>query len=74
MNLVPPSDDIPSLTLRVLERIQADLAGLRSEMKSELTLLNTRFDHFLGFVGGDVQDLKSRMTAVEDHLGLTRKQ
>ena len=65
-------DDIPSLTLRVLERIQADISGMRgdiSEMKGEVRLLNTRFDHFLEFVGRDVQDLKTRVTALEQARG-----
>jgi hypothetical protein len=72
-------DDIPSLTLRVLEKIRAELVTLRSDMntmrgdmnagfagvRAELDLLNTRFDHFLAFVGKDVQDLKTRVTALE---------
>lgn len=72
-------DDIPSLTLRVLEKIQAELAAMREDnstlrhdmnagfasLRSELDLLNTRFDHFLAFVGKDVQDLKTRVTALE---------
>ena len=65
--------DVPSLTLRVLEKIQAELVGLRGDMgdvKTELKVLNTRFDHFLTFVGKDVQDLKARVAAVEQHIGL----
>ena len=77
-----PPDDIPLLTLRVLERIQAELVDMKGEIvemkgeivqvKGELKLLGARFDHFLGFVGRDVQDLKARMTVVEDHLGIGR--
>jgi hypothetical protein len=36
------SDDIPSLTLRVLEKIQGDLSGLRADtqdVKAELRIL-----------------------------------
>jgi hypothetical protein len=72
-------DDIPSLSLRVLEKIQAELVTMRENMNSgfarvateleevrdEVRTLNTRFDHFLAFVGKDVQDLKTRVTALE---------
>jgi predicted nuclease with TOPRIM domain len=95
------SDEIPSLTLKVLERIQTELVGLRGDvqdvrgglqelrgdvqdvrgglqelrgdvqdLRGEVKLLGARFDHFLEFVGRDVQDLKHRVTAVELHLGL----
>ena len=62
------NEDIPSLTLRVLENIQAELVGLRGdvqELRGEVHTLNDRFDHFLSFVGRDVQDLKARVTALE---------
>ncbi len=69
------SEDVPSLTLRVLERIQAELVGMRGEivamrgdiagLRDEVHTLNDRFDHFLTFVGRDVQDLKTRVTALE---------
>jgi hypothetical protein len=68
---VSPSDqDIPSLTLRVLDRIQTDLVGLRGDVQglhSRFDRLNDRFDHFLTFVGRDVQDLKTRVTNLEQH-------
>jgi hypothetical protein len=88
--------DVPSLTLRVLEKIQLELVGLRGDvrevkgeivdmkgdiseikgelvdMNRELKQLNGRFDNSLGFVGRDVADLKVRVTAVEQHLGLPR--
>jgi len=76
------SEDIPSLTLRVLERIQGELVGLRGDvqglstkvdtlntrvdtMNTELVSLNGRFDNFLTFAGRDVQDLKVRVSALE---------
>jgi len=69
------SEDIPSLTLRVLEKIQTELVGLRGdvgglrgevrELREEVHVLNDRFDHFLTFVGRDVQDLKTRVTKLE---------
>lgn len=69
------NEEIPSLTLRVLEKIQAELVGIRGEVKDlrgdvqelrgEVHVLNDRFDHFLTFVGRDVQDLKARVTALE---------
>ncbi len=78
------SDDIPSLTLRVLENIQGELVGMQGElvgmrgelvgmreeivgMRGDVHGLNDRFDHFLGFVGRDVQDLKVRVAALEQH-------
>ena len=54
-------EDIPSLTLRVLERIQAELVALRGDVQ----VLSDRFDQFLTFVGRDVQDLKTRVSALE---------
>ena len=76
------SDDIANLTLRVLERIQAELVGMRGdlaevktelvEVKGEIRIFNTRFDHFLSFVGRDVQDLKSRVSVLEDRVGIPR--
>ena len=79
---MPTNDEIPSLTLRVLENIQATLVEVKGEivemkgeivemkgeiveMKDEIKILNERFDHFLGFVGRDVQDLKQRVMALE---------
>ncbi len=69
------SDDVPSLTLRVLEKIQAELVGMRAEivgvrgeivgLRDEVHTLNDRFDHFLTFVGRDMQDLKMRVSALE---------
>lgn len=76
------NEDVPSLTLRVLERIQAELVGMRGEivamrgdisgmrgelheLRDEVHILNDRFDHFLTFVGRDVQDLKMRVSALE---------
>ncbi|MBA3394781.1 MAG: hypothetical protein H0T89_19195 [Deltaproteobacteria bacterium] len=64
------SNDIPSLTLRVLENIQGELVGLRGDVQvlsDRFQGLNDRFDHFLGFVGRDVQDLKVRVAALEQH-------
>ena len=61
-------EDIPSLTLRVLEKIQAELVGLRGDvngLRGEVHTLNDRFDHFLTFVGRDIQDLKTRVTTLE---------
>jgi len=69
------TEDIPSLTLKVLENIQAELVGMRGEivgMRGDVQSLNTRFDHLLGFVGRDVQNLKDRLTAVEHHLGFAK--
>ena len=62
------ADDIPNLTLRVLERIQTELVGLRTDvqgLRGDVQTLNDRFDHFLTFVGRDVQDLKVRVSALE---------
>lgn len=60
------NEDIP--TLRVLERIQAELVGLRGDVQvlnNKVDTLNDRFDHFLNFVGRDIQDLKTRVTKLE---------
>ena len=69
------NDDVPNLTLRVLEKIQNELVGMRTEivgmrgdlvgLRDEVHTLNDRFDHFLTFVGRDVQDLKMRVSALE---------
>jgi len=73
------ADDIPSLTLRVLEKIQSELAafreefnGFRDEFNGFRSEVNTRFDHMLVFVGTDVQDLKTRVAVLEDHVGIRR--
>jgi len=68
-------EDIPSLTLRVLQNIQGELVGMRGEitglrgdvqaLNAKVDTLNDRFDHFLTFVGRDVQDLKMRVSALE---------
>ncbi len=97
------SEDIPSLTLRVLEKIQGELVSLNTKFdtlntkvdtlntkfdtlntkvetlntkvdtlntrvdttNTELVSLNGRFDNFLTFAGRDVQDLKVRVSALE---------
>lgn len=62
------ANDIPSLTLRILEKIQAELVLLRGDVQglsAKVDTLNDRFDHFLSFVGRDVQDLKTRVAALE---------
>ena len=90
------TEDIPSLTLRVLQNIQGELVGLRvdvqgvktelqdvkaelkdvkaevrgvkaevHELRGDVQTLKDRFDHFLTFVGRDVQDLKTRVSALE---------
>jgi hypothetical protein len=69
------SEDIPSLTLRVLQNIQTELVGMRGDvvglradvqaLNVKVDTLNDRFDHFLTFVGRDIQDLKIRVTALE---------
>jgi hypothetical protein len=69
------TDDIPSLTLRVLQSIQTELVGLRSDVRqldsrmgsveAELKTLNGRFDQFLLFSGKDVSDLKERVSRLE---------
>jgi len=83
------AEDIPNLTLRVLEKIQTELVGLRTdvqavrgevkdlrgdvnalqgevhELRGDVQTLKDRFDHFLTFVGRDVQDLKTRVSALE---------
>lgn len=61
------SEDIPSLTLRVLEKIQGELVGLRGDVQglsskvetlnTKVDTLNDRFDNFLTFAGRDAQDL-----------------
>jgi hypothetical protein len=62
------SEDIPSLTLRVLEKIQGELVSLNTKfdtLNDKVDTLNNRFDHFLTFSGRDVQDLKTRVSALE---------
>jgi outer membrane murein-binding lipoprotein Lpp len=69
------NEDIPSLTLCVLEKIQGELVGLRGDvgglrsdvhaLNQKVDTLNDRFDHFLTFVDRDVQDLKARVTKLE---------
>jgi archaellum component FlaC len=97
-------DDIPSLTLRVLQNIQGELVGLRKDvgvlnadfrvikddigsmkddigsmkddigsmkddirtLKGDVRTLDARFENFLTFVGRDVQDLKLRVSALEE--------
>jgi hypothetical protein len=36
-----------------------------TELKTEVTRLGGRFDHFLGFLGKEVGDLKTRVTTLE---------
>jgi hypothetical protein len=69
------SEDIPNLTLRVLQNIQTELVALRGDvqglrgdvhgLRGDVQILGDRFDHFLTFVGRDVQDLKLRVSALE---------
>ncbi|MBA3394782.1 MAG: hypothetical protein H0T89_19200 [Deltaproteobacteria bacterium] len=50
--------------------MRGEIVGMRDEivgMRGEVHGLNDPFDHFLGFVGRDLQDLKVRVAALERH-------
>jgi len=66
--------DIPTLTLRVLERIQADVAGLRTEMvevKGEIVEMKGEIVEMKGEIveiKGELVDMKRDLREVKSEL------
>ncbi|MCC7380850.1 MAG: hypothetical protein IT384_03420 [Deltaproteobacteria bacterium] len=54
-------------------RLATEMAGLRGEvvdLRGVVERNGERFEHFLATEGDIIRDLKTRMTRVEQHLGL----
>ena len=62
--------NVSDLTIRVLQEIREELRALRSDVNDGFAGVNGRIDAVLQIVGGHHTRLETRVTRIEDHLGL----